>query len=57
MVGLDGQVSGHWLSANKSVITVETDSGQSEAVGEGSTQGTNAKHHHSFDFLVHINLK
>lgn len=36
--GLDGQVSGHWLSANKSVITVETDSGQSEAVGEGSTQ-------------------
>ncbi|KDP46416.1 hypothetical protein JCGZ_10256 [Jatropha curcas] len=36
--GINGQVSGRWLSANKSVISVDMPSGRAETVGIGSTQ-------------------
>ncbi|KAL5860539.1 hypothetical protein ACOSQ4_001835 [Xanthoceras sorbifolium] len=36
--GFNDQVSGHWLSANESVISVDRPSGKAEAVGIGSTQ-------------------
>ncbi|TYI63709.1 hypothetical protein E1A91_D09G035200v1 [Gossypium mustelinum] len=38
VVGSDDQASGHWHSVNESVIVLHTQSGQAEAVGEGSTQ-------------------
>ncbi|XVF14043.1 hypothetical protein REPUB_Repub09cG0022600 [Reevesia pubescens] len=38
VVGSDDQASGHWHSANESVIILHMRSGQAEAVGEGSTQ-------------------
>lgn len=40
MLGSGDQASGHWLSANESVIVLHMQSGQAEAVGEGLTQGT-----------------
>ncbi|KAJ9135376.1 hypothetical protein P3X46_032567 [Hevea brasiliensis] len=36
--GIDDHVSGRWLSANESVISVDMTSGKAEAVGIGSTQ-------------------
>lgn len=41
MVGYNDQLPGHWFSANESVISVDEPSGKAEAVGIGSTQGTN----------------
>lgn len=41
MVGFEENVSGRWISANESVMSVNMNSGKSEAVGEGITQGTN----------------
>ncbi|XP_057962885.1 nuclear pore complex protein GP210 isoform X2 [Malania oleifera] len=45
--GLNDEVFGPWLSANESVIYVETQSGKAHAVGEGTTQvlfeGSNLK--------------
>ncbi|TYJ17177.1 hypothetical protein E1A91_A09G033800v1 [Gossypium mustelinum] len=38
VVGSDDQASGHWHSVNESVIVLQSQSGQAEAVGEGSTQ-------------------
>ncbi|XP_007031576.2 PREDICTED: nuclear pore complex protein GP210 [Theobroma cacao] len=38
VVGSGDQASGHWLSANESVIVLHMQSGQAEAVGEGLTQ-------------------
>ncbi|KAK4782397.1 hypothetical protein SAY86_016499 [Trapa natans] len=38
MEGFDENVSGQWVSANESVLTVNMNSGKSEAVGEGTTQ-------------------
>ncbi|OMO59291.1 Bacterial Ig-like, group 2 [Corchorus capsularis] len=38
VVGSEDQASGHWLSANESVIFLHAQSGQAEAVGEGLTQ-------------------
>ncbi|XVE67869.1 hypothetical protein DITRI_Ditri09bG0022500 [Diplodiscus trichospermus] len=40
VAGSDDQASGHWHSANESVMMLHTQSGQAEAVGEGSTQVT-----------------
>ncbi|XP_031406672.1 nuclear pore complex protein GP210 isoform X1 [Punica granatum] len=36
--GFDETVSGRWISANESVMSVNMNSGKSEAVGEGMTQ-------------------
>ncbi|KAK9004035.1 hypothetical protein V6N11_001853 [Hibiscus sabdariffa] len=38
VVGSDDQASGHWHIVNESVIVLHAQSGQAEAVGEGSTQ-------------------
>lgn len=43
MLGLNDQVSGHWVTANSSVISVDTLSGMAEAVGEGTTHGNGQK--------------
>ncbi|OMO69335.1 Bacterial Ig-like, group 2 [Corchorus olitorius] len=40
VIGSEDQASGHWLSANESVIFLHAQSGQAEAVGEGLTQVT-----------------
>ena len=39
MIGLNDQVVGHWLSANKSVIYVDMISRKAEAIREGTTRG------------------
>ncbi|XP_047338499.1 nuclear pore complex protein GP210 [Impatiens glandulifera] len=36
--GLDAQIHGHWLSANKSIVFVDQFSGKAEATGEGATE-------------------
>ncbi|XP_004304654.1 PREDICTED: nuclear pore membrane glycoprotein 210-like [Fragaria vesca subsp. vesca] len=36
--GLNDQISGRWLTANESVISVSPLSGEAEVIGEGSTQ-------------------
>lgn len=36
--GIGGEASGHWFSANSSILYVDMSSGVAEAVGEGSTQ-------------------
>lgn len=39
MAGLNGLLSGHWLSGNESVLSIDRLSGKAEAVGIGSTRG------------------
>lgn len=38
-IGFDENISGRWISANESVLSVNINSGKSDAVGEGTTQG------------------
>ncbi|KAF7130117.1 hypothetical protein RHSIM_Rhsim10G0015700 [Rhododendron simsii] len=38
LVGLNDQMFGRWLSANETVISVDTMSGKAEAIGYGTTQ-------------------
>ena len=40
IIGLKDKVSGQWLSGNESVISLDVLSGEAQAVGEGTTQGT-----------------
>ena len=39
VIGLNDHVSGHWITANSSVVSVDMPSGIAEAVGDGTTQG------------------
>lgn len=43
MAGLNDQMFGRWLSANETVISVDTMSGKAEAIGYGTTQGIEHK--------------
>lgn len=39
MIGLNDHVSGHWVTANPNVLSIDILSGTAEAIGEGTTQG------------------
>lgn len=54
MVGLNDQMFGRWLSANETVISVDTMSGKAEAIGYGTTQGIE---HKTYSLLLSMIIK
>lgn len=50
-LGADHQVSGQWVSSNRSVLSVNAVSGQAKAIGQGSAHGNNCVCFHAFSVI------
>lgn len=66
-LGADHQVSGQWVSSNRSVLSVNAVSGQAKAISQGSAHGNTSFHafsvvswisrehyHYEMFFLLHL---
>lgn len=47
-LGADRQVSGQWVSSNRSILSVNAVSGQAKAIGQGSAHGNYGLYFHAF---------